>query len=80
MSKRNLVGLSAKGTQHKKSRDLFKLERLKVIVTTDTPDFKNVYIEPTSIYECSYENGLKCKICAVCSSLIQLTNMEIGLL
>jgi len=68
MSKRNFVGLSAKGTQNKKSRDSFKLEWLKVKATTDTPDFKNINVELSSIYECSYENGLKCKICAACSS------------
>jgi len=68
MSKRNFVGLSAKGTQNKKSRDSFKLEWLKVKVTTDTPDFKNVHVELSSIYEYSYKNGLKCKICATCSS------------
>ena len=68
MSKRNFVGLSAKGTQNKKSRDSFNLEWLKVEVTTDTPDFKNVKVELSSIYEYSFENGLKCKICAACSS------------
>ena len=41
---------------------------LKVKVTTDTPDFKNVNVELSSIYEYSCENGLKCKICAACSS------------
>jgi len=61
--------MSAKGTQNKKSRDSFKLEWLKVKVTTDTPDFKNVNVELSSIYEYSFENGLKCKICADCSSL-----------
>ena len=68
MSKRNFVGLSAKGTQNKKSRDSFNLEWLKVKLTTDTPDFKNVKVELSSIYEYSFENGLKCKICAACSS------------
>ena len=68
MCKRNFVGLSAKRTQHEKSRDLFKLGWLKVIVTTDMPDFKNIYIELSSIYKYSYENGLKSKICAACSS------------
>ena len=68
MSKKNFVGLSAKGTQHKKSRGSFKLGWLKVIVTTGAPDFKNVNVELSSIYEYPYENGLKCKICATCSS------------
>ena len=68
MSKRNFVGLSPKGTRNKKSRDLFNLEWLKVKVTTDTPDFKNVKVELSSIYEYSFENGLKCKICVACSS------------
>ena len=68
MSKRNFVELRAKGTQHKKSRDSFKLEWLKVKITTDTPDFKNVNVEPTLIYKHSYESGLKFKICAACSS------------
>ena len=68
MSKRNFVGLSPKGTQNKKSRDSFNLEWLKVKVTTDTPNFKNVKVELNSIYEYSFENGLKCKICAACSS------------
>jgi len=68
MSKRNFVGLSAKGTQNKKLGDSFKLEWLKVKVATDTPDFENVNVELSSIYEYSYENGLKCKICAACSS------------
>ena len=68
MSKRNFVGLSAKGTQNKKSRDSFKLAWLNVKLTTDTSDFKNVNVELSSIYEYSYENGLKCKICAACSS------------
>ena len=68
MSKRNFVGLSTKGTQHKKSRDSFKLEWLKVEVITDTPDFKNVNFELSSIYQYSCENGLVCKICAACSS------------
>ena len=67
MSKRNFVGLSAKETQNKKSRDSFKLEWLKVKVTTDTPDFKNVYVELSSIHEYSYENELKSKIYAACS-------------
>ena len=67
MSKRNFVGLNSKGTQNKKSSDSFKLEWLKVKVTTDTPDLKKVYVELSSIYEYSYENGLKCKICAACS-------------
>jgi len=74
MSKKNFVGLSAKGTQNKKSRDSFKLEWLKV--TTDTPDFKNVNVELSSIYEYSYENGLKCKICASCSSFKTKTANE----
>ena len=68
MFKRNFVGLSAKETQHKKSRDSFKLGWLKVIVTTNEPDFKNVDVELSSIYEYPYENELKCKICAACSS------------
>ena len=67
MSKRNFVGLNSKGTQNKKSSDSFKLEWLKVKVTTVTPDLKKVYVELSSIYEYSYENGLKCKICAACS-------------
>ena len=68
MSRRNFVGLSAKGTQNKKSRDSFNLEWLKVKVTTGTPDFKNIKVELSLIYEYSFENGLKCKICAACSS------------
>ena len=62
------MGLSAKGTLGEKSRDSFKLEWQKVDVTIDTPDFKNVNLELSSIYEYSYENKLKCKICAACSS------------
>ena len=68
MSKRNFVGLSAKGTRHKKSRDSFKPDWLKVKVTTVTPDYKNVNVELSSIYDYSYEKGLKCKLCAACSS------------
>ena len=68
MSKRNFVGLSTKGTQNKKSRDSFNLKWLKVNVATDTPDFKNIKVELSSIYKYSFENGLKCKICAACSS------------
>jgi len=76
MSKRNFVGLSAKGTQNKKSRDSFKLAWLNVKLTTDTSDFKNVNVELSSIYEYSYENGLKCKICATCSSFKTNTDNE----
>ena len=65
MSKRNFEGLTAKGTKHEKTRDSFNPEWLKLKVTTDTPDLKGVqYVELRSIYEYSYENGLKCKICA----------------
>ena len=71
--------VSAKETQHKKSRDLFKLELPKVKVTTDTPDFKNVNVELSWIYEYSYENGLKCKVCAGSSSFktIQVMSMQL---
>ena len=61
MSKRNFVGLSAKGTHHKKSRNSFKLEWLKVKVTTDTPDFSNV----------------KFVLLVQASKLIQLMNMQL---
>ena len=67
MSKRNFVGLSAKGTQNKKLRDSFKLEWLKTKVTADTPVSQNVYVELSSIYEYYYENGLKCIFCAAYS-------------
>ena len=79
MSKKNFAGLSAKRTQHKKSRDSFKLEWIKVKVTTDAPDFKNGNVELSSIYECSLKNGLKCKICAACSSfkLMKPMNMQL---
>ena len=63
MSKTNFVGLSSKGTQNKKSRDSFNLEWLKVKVYAG---FQKC--ELSSIYEYSFENGLKCKICAACSS------------
>jgi len=76
MSKRNFEGLTAKGTQNKKTRDLFNPKWLKVKVTTDTPDLKNVHVELSSIYEYSYENGLKCKICAACSSFKTNTGNE----
>ena len=76
MSKRNFEGLTAKGTQNKKTRDSFNPEWLKVKVTTDTPDLKNVHVELSSIYKYSYENGLKCKICAACSSFKTNTGNE----
>ena len=68
--------MSAKGIQNIKSRDSFKLEWLKVKVSADTPDFKNADAELSSIYEYSYENGCKCKICAVCLSYTCNTGNE----
>lgn len=68
MSKRKFSAVSAKEMQNKKSRESFKLDWLKVKVTTDTPDFRNANVELSSIYEYSAENGLKCKICAAGSS------------
>jgi len=68
MSKRNFEGLTAKGTQNTKTRDSFNPKWVKVKVTTATPDLKSVHVELSSIYEYSYENGLKCKISAACSS------------
>ena len=54
MSKRNFTGLSTKGTQNKKPRDSFKLEELKVKVSTDMTDFRNVNVALRSIHEHFY--------------------------
>jgi len=76
MSKRNFEGLTAKGTKNKKTRDSFNPEWLKLKVTTDTPDLKGAQVELSSIYEYSYENGLKCKICAAGSHFKTNTSNE----
>ena len=68
--------LSAKEMQNKKLRDSFKLEWLKVKVTADTPDFKNVDVKLGLIYKYLIANGLKCKICAACSSYPDNTDNE----
>ena len=51
--------------QNKKLRHSFKLEWLKVKVIADTPDFKNMDVKLSLIYEYSDANGLKHTICSV---------------
>ena len=76
MSKRNFEGLTSKGTKNKKTRDSFNPEWLKLKVITNRPDLKSAQVELSSIYEYSYENGLKCKIYAAGSHFKTNTGNE----
>ena len=51
MSKKKLSAMSAKAIQNEKSGDLFKFKWLKVKVTANARDFRNMDVELSSIYK-----------------------------